>query len=180
MSMNWFIIQRAIQNWAENRACVNAVVWQDQNAPMPPLPFIDMKIESISSSGKDFEDMPDDNGCRVLHGTREFTVAIRCFSLWSPLVYLDDLLLTLNMADVSAELNRKGIVVVKYDSPIDTTFLEDSQRIKRADASIYCRTSLNVPYGGDSLETSIIEQVTIEATYQPQNTNETLIIPREV
>lgn len=180
MSMNWFLIEQAIQKWAETRSSVNAVIWQDQNAPMPPLPFIDLKLETVGKSGKDFETMPDNNGHRTIHGTREFNVIIRYFGAWNPVANLDDLLITLSMADVSATLNKKGVVVVKCDNAVDMTFLEDSIRVKRADSKIYCRTSINVPYGGDSPETSIIEQVTIEATHQPQNTNKTLIIPEEV
>ncbi len=176
MSMNWYLIQEAIQRWAETYSGIT-VIFQRQDKHQPPRPYIDLEIGGVSKPCEDQETLPDKNGHRVIYGTREFTVTIRYFGSWNASGQLDDLLTTLRRQDVIARFAEKGVIVLRTGPVQDTSFLEDAHNVDRADAEIFCRTAVNMPYGGDSPETSIIEQVTIVGNYQPVNKDQTIIVP---
>lgn len=176
MSMNWFLIKQALQRWAATYSGIT-VIWQSPDVPQPSRPFIVLDMGAITKPCKDQTTAPNESGHRIIYGTREFTVSIKYLGSWNASGQLDDLLTTLERVDVRARLAQKGVIILETGPVHDTSFLESSHNVDRADAEIFCRTAVNMPYGGDSPETSIIEQVTIVGNYQPVNKDQTIIVP---
>lgn len=180
--MSWETIHEAIQQWAETFApTMTAVIFRDQDAPQPERPYIDLGFNIITKPGDDFETAPGQDGSRTIYGTREFTTSIRLHGVTNAQGDLDTLLQTLSRRDVRDGLRSNGVIIVRTGSALDTTALEGSKNISRSDAEIFCRTSIDVSYGGDTPGTQIIEHVTVtgkhEPTLQHDNREQTMSIP---
>jgi hypothetical protein len=167
MSFNWLQVQNGLVQWVTTNSLFNAVIWRNQNEVQPKRPYIDLFIRDIHRPMNDIETLPILNGDRTLYGIRNFTLDVRLFGTWNALAQLDELLTTIQRRDSLAQLREHGITIVHCGDIIDTSSLEDSKFVERADAEILCRLYIEVPYGGTSAETSIIETVNIQGVLEP-------------
>lgn len=55
------------------------VIWQDENAPRPALPYVAMKVMSQRFVKQDYYADPDANGVQKVQGDRELTLNIQYF-----------------------------------------------------------------------------------------------------
>lgn len=119
------------------------VIWMDQSAPRPALPYIGMKLMSRRRVKKDHYDNPDDNGLQRVQGDREFTLAIQRYQAYGPdsvtgiLQSLSDKLL---LQSVNDKFFAKGLVAFNVGPVQDISALLDKTQIeKRASLDIFIR-----------------------------------------
>jgi hypothetical protein len=115
------------------------LIWADQNAPRPVIPYSMMKIMSVREVNKAHYSNVDNSGIQSVLGDREFTLNIQNFGLDAPFfvqAFLDKLRLTTNIDKFMA----KKITAFDFGAVADISFLQDATAIeKRASVDIFMR-----------------------------------------
>lgn len=169
--MSWQTIEDALQLWA-SIYFAGTVIWKHQDAPQPARPYVELHIGSIQQVGDDIETLPNSLNERTVYGDRNFTLTIRYFGseTTDASSTLTSLLQSVNQFSVRSFLRRSDIIVLGIGNIIDTTFLEQDNRVERAESEIFCRTSVYTTYGADDdLDTSWIDTVNINELYEPND-----------
>lgn len=137
------------------------VIWMDQSAPRPALPYTAMKVMSRRRVKRDHYDNPDDEGFQRVQGDREFTLSIQRYQAYGPdsvtgiLESLSDKLL---LQTVNDKFFAKGLVAFNVGPVLDISALLDKTQIeKRASLDIYMRHAVT-----QMDNVGIIETVNIE------------------
>jgi hypothetical protein len=171
------IIRRGFIAWASKYGNILAIN-RHQDAPEPKRPYIDIHNDSTEREMDDLESLPDETGTRYIRGTHGFRLSIRYFGGPDATGSLDKLVSTFRRSDVRSFLRNYYIIVISVGVVQDMTFLEQMHNVERADVELRCRTSINVPYGGDGdSDNSVIESVGIDGTFEPINETVEIAIP---
>jgi hypothetical protein len=139
---------------------------------------MDIHVDLIGREMNDIESLPDATETRYIRGTHGFELSIHYFGGSDATGCLDKLVSTLRRTDVRDFLRGFLIIVVTVGTIEDMTMLEQKHNVERADVSLRCRTSINIPYGGDGdVDNSIIESVSVDGTFPPSNETVEIDIP---
>lgn len=118
------------------------VIWMDQSAPRPALPYCAMKINSVRYVNRDWTGDPDANGNQPVTGDREFTLNIQRFQA-SPLNVtgvLQAVVDKLRLGTVIDKFQAKKLVAFDTGAVTDISALLDKTIIeKRASLDIFMR-----------------------------------------
>jgi hypothetical protein len=170
----WTLVENVIYLWAVNYGKI-PVAWKHQNAPQNHREYIVLHIDSINKIGIDFELPLFSDNLRRVAGIRELNVSISYFGTVSNLSDFDlipadatsslsQLLDTLNRWNVQDNFRSNDLIFLDYGQTIDTTYLEGSHKVERADNNIEFRVSVLNEYGGSDYTTSTIEHVNMLLT----------------
>ena len=119
------------------------LVFMDQNAPRPALPFTAMKVMSRRMVNRDHYDDPDSLGNQNVDGDREFTLNLQRYQAFGP----DSVTQTLETVAEKIRLNSvidkflaKGLIAFDSSAVNDISALLDKSQIeKRATLDIFLR-----------------------------------------
>ena len=119
------------------------VIWMDQNAPRPALPYCAMKIMSVRQKNRDHYSDVDDSGIQTVAGDREFTLNIQRYQAYGvdgvtgKLQAIADKLRLISVID---KFKSKGLVAFNAAQVQDISALLDKTQIeKRASLDIFIR-----------------------------------------
>lgn len=139
------------------------VIWMDQSAPRPALPYCAMKIMSVRFVNQDWHSGPDDNGIETVKGDREFTLNIQRYQAYGPdsvTGILQSIVDKLRLTTVIDKFQAKKLVAFNTGAVADISALLDKTQIeKRASLDIFMRYKSSAT---DNI--GIIETVSVEAT----------------
>lgn len=119
------------------------LIWMDQSAPRPALPYCAMKIMSVRQINRDHYSDVDDGGIQTVTGDREFTLSIQRYqaygadSVTGKLQAVSD---KLRLTSVIDKFSAKGLVAFDAGQVQDISALLDKTQIeKRASLDIFMR-----------------------------------------
>jgi len=119
------------------------VIWMDQNAPRPALPYCAMKIMSRRRVNKDHYSDVGDSGVQTVTGDREFTLSIQRYQAYgadSVTGKLQEVADKLQLTSVIDKFSAKGLVAFDAGQVQDISALLDKTQIeKRASLDISIR-----------------------------------------
>lgn len=138
------------------------VIWMDQSAPRPALPYYAMKINSVRYVNRDWTGDPDANGNQPVTGDREFTLNIQRFQKYGPESVsgiLQNVVDKLRLGTVIDKFQAKKLVAFDTGAVTDISALLDKTIIeKRAALDIFMR------YKSRQIDVvEIVETVSVDA-----------------
>ena len=167
--MSWELAKRAIVTWIRTTSGV-VTKWSDQSHEQPRRPYIDLNVTSLTKPMPDIERNQTEQSTRSVFGTRDFVIALRYFkdatAAGDVMDDLENILTTLTFSSVNATLRASDVVFVGTGPVMDTTFLEDSHNVQRADSTIRFRTSVRIDITNAASAT--IENVVVEPDFEPE------------
>lgn len=95
----------------------DTLIWLDQNAPRPALPYVGMKITPYRAINYDNYGDPDANGIAKITGQREFTLSIQRYGNDSVTV-LQDLMNNMRKITTQDAFVVKGIAIADTAMPV--------------------------------------------------------------
>ena len=118
------------------------LIWSDEDAPRPALPYVSMKITSLLPIGFISRSKADEDGKSKLIQHYEINLSVQYYGDDS--AYNELLLLSLRLQSMkSIELGRNlHIAFVRRQSISDTTQLLDSRFEKRASSDLILRSAV--------------------------------------
>lgn len=137
-----------------------SVIFADQNAPRPALPYTTLKLSGFRRVNKDHYGDPNNSGIQTVKGDREFTVNIQHYGTQDAESLLNDVAGKLQLTTNIDKFMAKKIscfntgVVNDLSTVINNTMIES-----RASLDIFCRVKSNMT---DNV--GIIDTVNIEAS----------------
>lgn len=116
------------------------LVFADQNAPRPPLPYWTLRLSAQRKIGDDaYSQGVDDNGDQLVSGVREITVQVQRFGPDSD-VKCADLRDNLSRTTVLEEWQRQKIALYDLGDVLNVPFkLDNSQLEPRASVDLFVR-----------------------------------------
>lgn len=171
--MNIATIKQAFYTWLTAESGNQNVIWAKQNTPQPQRPFFTLFITGMEKEGEDYETLPDEDGVRKIIGTRTFDLEIEFLGTKSGIpdnasvpvdgvTRLEQMMNTILKQENLYNLRAADVIILDREAVQDLSDLEDSHFLTRAKGIIKCRSSMEVVYGGDTPNTSIIEIVNID------------------
>lgn len=136
----------------------NKVIWMNENAPRPALPYLAIRISPARRVGKDWYSDVSDSGLQTVIGDREFTLSIQAFGEESPVSYLQDLADRLQLISVGDRFRAEGMAIRDSNPVLDISALLSATKIEK-------RANLDVILGYRSIQTDnvgVIETANIE------------------
>ena len=143
------------------------LVFADQNAPRPPLPYWTLRLSTQRQVGEDsYSQGVDDNGDQLVSGVREITLQVQRFGAGSD-VSCADLRDNLSRTTVREEWQRQKIALYNVGDVLNVPYkLDNSQLEPRASVDLFVR------FGTELLDrVGVIDTVATTAGYV---TNQTL------
>jgi len=138
------------------------VIWTNQNAPIPELPFVTLQINSVIAIGDDITLPVDaDTGLAKVVGTREFTLSMQTFGE-TAFELAENLSTSLDLWVVQNSLREAGIYIVNREPIGNVAALLDTQWEARCNLDVLFRIAS--PYGAGALQDAVGVIETIEAT----------------
>ena len=137
-----------------------SVIFADQNAPRPALPYTTLKLSGFRRINKDHYSDPNNSGIQTVKGDREFTVNIQHYGTQDAESLLNDVAGKLQLTTNIDKFMAKKIscfntgVVNDLSTVINNTMIES-----RASLDIFCRVKSSMT---DNV--GIIDTVNIEAS----------------
>ena len=134
------------------------VIWMNENAPRPIIPYLAIKISPARRIGKDWYSDINDIGLQTVIGDREFTLSIQVYGAESPVSYLQDFADKLQLISVGDRFRAKGMAIRDSKPVLDISALMTNTKIEK-------RANLDVVIGYRSIQTDnvgIIETANIE------------------
>lgn len=144
------------------------LVFADQNAPRPPLPYWTLRLSAQRQVGKDsYSQGVDDSGDQLVSGVREITVQVQRIGTDSD-VSCADLRDNLSKTTVLEEWQRQKIALYDLGDVLNVPYkLDNSQLEPRASVDLFVR------FGTELLDrVGVIETVNVSAGVV---TNQTLV-----
>lgn len=140
------------------------VIFMDQSAPRPPLPYCAMKIMSVRYVNQDHYSDPTSLGIQTAKGDREFTLNIQRYQAYganSVTGILQNIVDRLRLSTTIDKFMARKLVAFNTGAVTDISALMDSTQIeKRASLDIFMR------YKSSTIDNvGIIETVNVAATY---------------
>lgn len=122
-------LREIIYNWIYDNTSLIAI-WDNENAPRPNIPYISLRILSISKIGQSYYDSPDHNGDRIIKYDEDFTLSIRSYGQGTDdnLQLLKD---SLQKESVIQYLQRNGLSIRNENNITDISILIDETREER-------------------------------------------------
>lgn len=116
------------------------LVFADQNAPRPPLPYWTLRLSAQRKIGDDaYSQGVDDNGDQLVSGVREITVQVQRFGTDSD-VLCADLRDNLSRTTVLEEWQRQKIALYDLGDVLNVPYkLDNSQLEPRASVDLFVR-----------------------------------------
>lgn len=119
------------------------LIWMDQNAPRPSLPYTAMKIIGRRRVHKDRYSDVDDEGIQTVAGDREFTLSMQRYQAYGPdsvTQKLQDVVDKLQLQTNMDAFMSKGLAAWNTSDVKDISALLDKTQIeKRANVDIFFR-----------------------------------------
>lgn len=138
----------------------NKVIWQDEDAPRPALPYVAMKVISQRFVKQDYYSDPDENGVQKVQGDRELTLNIQYLGADS-VQNLEAIVDKLRLNSVLDRFMNAKYVAFNTAQVTDVAALLDKAQIEpRASLDVFIRTK---KYQDDQV--GIIETANISPTY---------------
>jgi hypothetical protein len=139
------------------------VIWDDQNAPRPQLPYTSIKMRSRRTVKRDFSTEANSNGVLTVFGDREFTLSISRYQKMgaeSVTDFLQNVVDKMRLPSVVDTFMFNKLVPFDNGNVLDTSALLDKTQIeKRATLDIFFR------YKSATLdEVGFIDTVKVEAS----------------
>lgn len=137
-----------------------SVIFADQNAPRPALPYTTLKLSGFRRINKDHYSDPNNSGIQTVKGDREFTVNIQHYGTQDAESLLNDVAGKLQLTTNIDKFMAKKIscfntgVVNDLSTVINNTMIES-----RASLDIFCRVKSSMT---DNV--GIIDTVNIKAS----------------
>lgn len=134
------------------------VIWVNENAPRPPLPYLAIKVSPARRVGKDWYSDVSDEGLQTVIGDREFTFSIQSFGHESPVSYLQDLADKLQLISVGDKFRAAGMAIRDSKPAMDISALLSNTKMEK-------RANLDLILGYRSIQTDnvgVIETANIE------------------
>lgn len=137
------------------------VIWLDQSAPRPALPYTGMKIMSVRTINGDWRSAPNGAGVQTIKGDREFTLNIQRYQTYGPASVtgiLQTIVDKLRLETIIDKFQAKKLVAFDAGAVADISALLDKTQIeKRATLDIFMR------YKATQTDTvGVIETVDVE------------------
>lgn len=116
------------------------LVFADQNAPRPPLPYWTLRLSAQRQVGKDsYSQGVDDNGDQLVSGVREITVQVQRIGTDSD-VSCADLRDNLSRTTILEEWQRQKIALYDVGDVLNVPYkLDNSQLEPRASVDLFVR-----------------------------------------
>lgn len=153
------IIKKTLYDWASNAITPIPVIFYQQNAPRPALPYVTLYLQSWVSIGKDYQGLANNQGISEIFGNREFTLQVQCYG-GEPFNTLETLKMSVSKINTLNFLSQNGIAFVRNFSIIDVTSLLDTEFEPRASLDFVFRVAQF-----DQEDNGLIEIVEIEETF---------------
>lgn len=135
------------------------LVFADQNAPRPPLPYWTLRLSAQRQVGEDsYSQGVDDNGDQLVSGVREITLQVQRFGADSD-VSCADLRDNLSRTTVLEEWQRQKIALYNVGDVLNVPYkLDNSQLEPRASVDLFVR------FGTELLDrVGVIDTVNVSA-----------------
>lgn len=154
-------IKDGIYDWINGRTGVT-VIWQNENQPIPDVPYFATRLDSIVQIGHPYITPPDDDGSSSVKFSYDFTLHILGFG-YGIVEKTHMARQALGRPSVVSALDNKGIAIVEPLPVMDISeVLNDVNMEERSSCDIMMRMS-----GIEEDEqVGVIEKVTAEGTYQ--------------
>lgn len=137
------------------------LIWMDQNAPRPALPYTAMKIMSVRYVNGDWKSAPDGNGIQTVKGDREFTLNIQRYQSYgadSVTEKLQVIVDKLRLETIIDKFQAKKLVAFDTGAVSDISALLDKTQIeKRATLDVFMRYKSSLTDNVGIVETVDIE-----------------------
>ena len=163
MSIALSTIETALREWVRDESGLgdDKVIWLNQDAPRPPLPYIALQIFGLVKVHEDYKPMPqNDDGDIKITGNRDFTLNIQHFGPGF-LLSLETVRSSADKEAVRETLRAAGVAIWNTNEAIqDLTSLIETRYLDQASIDIMCRTNSEV---ADTLGT--IQTVEVEGNY---------------
>jgi hypothetical protein len=166
--IHWPTVKNALHGWAVAQSGLDAgkVIWAEQDAPSPALPYLTLKFSSLVQVKEEYTGEPDDDGQALISGDREFTLSVQCFG-GVPLQILENLKNSLHKFEVKLAL-PEGLAFIDSLGIMDISEVLDTRFEKRGAMGLLFRVSSQFGAGGTQEkpfttdEVGVIETVKIE------------------
>lgn len=147
------------------------VIFADQNAPRPALPYSTIKISSFRRVNKDHYGNPNNSGIQTVLGDRELTVSIQNLGRADCVNFLNDVASKLQLTTNIDKFMAKKISCFNTGQALDVSAVINNTSIeKRANLDIFLRVKSSMT---DNV--GIIDTVNIEASDNSTAPNYTII-----
>jgi len=137
------------------------LIFMDQNAPRPALPYTAMKVTSRRMVNRDHYSDPDVNGIQDVVGDREFTVNLQRYQAYGPdsvTQTLETVAEKLRLNTVIDKFQKKGMIAFDATAVTDISALLDKSQIeKRASMDVFVRYKSRQADNVGIIETANIE-----------------------
>ncbi len=172
--IHWETLKNTLHGWAVAQSGYDAakVIWAEQNTAAPALPYLSLKITSLTQIKGGYIDEPDNNGIARISWDREFTLALQAFG-GQPMAVLEKLEYSLQRFEVKLGL-PEGLAYLDSKGIQSTTALVGSSYEERAAMDL--RFRITSEFGADGTtakpfttdEVGLIETVIIKGkgTYE--------------
>jgi len=174
MALNFETVKTNLYDWAVSVAPGIPVIFYNQNAPRPSLPYITLYLQSLLAIGEDYTTTPDVIGGVDLIGDREFTLQVQSYG-GDPMTLLENMRTSLQKQTVLDTLREDGIVFVNHFPINDITALLDTEFETRASMDILFRIAQFDEDISGLIETVEIEEIISDSLGVVYN--ETVTIP---
>lgn len=117
------------------------VIYEDQNAPRPQLPYTTLKINSMRRVGGDHYSDVTDAGIQTVKGDREFTLNIQRYDkAFTVCSFLQNVIDKLNLYTNQDKFSAKKIIYVDANTVMDLSYITgEVQTEKRASVDLTMR-----------------------------------------
>ena len=119
------------------------VIWMDQNAPRPALPYTAMKRSARRRVHKDRYSDVDDTGIQTVAGDREFTLSIQRYQAYGPDSVMEELEDVVDKLQLQTNIDAflaKGLAAFNTSPVMDISMLLDKTQIeKRSNVDVFFR-----------------------------------------
>jgi len=159
--------------WALVQPIIGGVViWADQNAPRPPLPYSTMRLSTVPSVGTPHYSDPDANGIQTVLAIREGVLQVQRFgpdSVDALATFSDKILTQTNLNKFSAQ----KIAVFSLSTVTDVALLlNDLATEPRASVELSLRWVSDL-----TDDVGLIEAVDVNGSIGPENTANNITYP---
>ena len=135
------------------------LLWSNGNGGRPPLPYLTMKIDSITQIGQDDITEPADDGVVTFWNNREFTLSLQGFGEES-IIEIERVYNNLKLDEVHTLAMSKDLYIVDVGAIQDITELLDSQYFEqRYSMDIRFRTANSQTESFEWIDKVNVEQI---------------------
>ena len=135
------------------------LIWSNGNGERPPLPYLTMKIDSITQIGQDDITEPADDGVVTFWNNREFTLSLQGFGEES-IIELERIYNAIKLEEIHILAMSKDLYIIESMPIQDITELLDSQYFEqRYSMDIRFRTASSLTESFEWIDKVNVEQI---------------------